>query len=84
MCDSINNILNRMTISDGNQFLASLFIQMNGFLDERTVRLITGLSGEQRKLLSTSGEFPEKIVVNGRARGYRVKDIQQWLGENPA
>ena len=73
-----------MTISEGNQFLASLFIQMNGFLDEHTVITITGLSGKQRKLLIALGEFPEKVVVNGKALGYRVKDIQKWLRENPA
>lgn len=84
MCDSINVILNRMSISDGNQFLAFLFIQMNGYLDEHTVRAVTGLSGKQRKLLIALGEFPEKGVVDGNARGYRVKDIQKWLRENPA
>jgi hypothetical protein len=84
MCDSINTILNRMTISDGNQFLASLFIQMNGFLDDHTVRTITGLPIKQRKLLSALGEFPQKVVVSGKAQGYRVKDIQKWLRENPA
>lgn len=84
MCDSINAILNRMTISDGNQFLVSLFIQMNGFLDENTVRVVTGLSSKQRKLLIALGEFPDKVVLGGKAQGYRVKDIQKWLLENPA
>lgn len=82
MSDTIKDILQQLSISDGNQFLAALHIQMNGFLDEETIEKVTGLSSEQVYRMCLRGEFPPKQIIYGNVMGWRVRDIQHWLEKN--
>lgn len=66
---------------DPSRVVASLIIELNGFLDEKTVEQITGLSRTERYRMRTAGTFPEMKTIKGKIKGWRVNDIQAWLDE---
>lgn len=83
MIDTTTNILELMSEADGNRFLAALHIQMNGFLDERTVERLTQLSRTERYRLRVKGDFPDMHRIQGKVKGWRVSDILEWLNSRP-
>lgn len=69
----------RVPESDPSRVVASLIIELNGFLDEKTVEQITGLSRTERYRMRTAGTFPEMKTIKGKIKGWRVNDIRAWL-----
>ena len=67
--------------SNSSQITAALIIELNGFLNEKTVEQITGLSRTERYRMRTAGAFPEMKTIKGKIKGWRVNDIQAWLDE---
>ncbi|MAE86194.1 MAG: hypothetical protein CMB80_25900 [Flammeovirgaceae bacterium] len=69
--------------SDSSRIIASLIIEMNGFLGQKTVEVLSDLSHTEIHRRQRAGTFPKKeFIGDGQRKGYRAKEIQLWL-KNP-
>lgn len=66
-------------MSKSARFEADLVLKMNGYLTEKTVANLTGLSRTERYRMRVRGTFPEMKTIKGKVKGWRAKDIQDWL-----
>ena len=74
-----NTIIPLLSEADHSRVVATLMIELNGFLDEKTVEQLTGLSRTERYRMRIEGSFPEMKTIKGKIKGWRVSDIQTWL-----
>ncbi|NQZ75047.1 MAG: AlpA family phage regulatory protein [Ekhidna sp.] len=78
---SHRGLMSVLAHSDPARVVAALLIELDGFLDEKTVEQITGLSRTERYRMRLEGTFPEMQTIKGKIKGWRVSDIQTWLDE---
>jgi predicted DNA-binding transcriptional regulator AlpA len=67
--------------SEEGATIAALMIQMNAFLDQKTVEQLTGLSHMEIYRMRVEGKFPQMQTIRGRRKGYRVREVQSWLDD---
>ncbi len=79
MPNDSTSIIPLLSEADHSRVVASLMIELNGFLDEKTVEQLTGLSRTERYRMRIEGTFPEMKTIKGKIKGWRVNDIQAWL-----
>lgn|GEM_PF-3563680 len=59
---------------------ASLLIQLNGYIGQKTAEHLCNLSGSEIYRKQKAGTFPRKVHIGqGQRKAYRISDIQSWL-----
>ena len=57
-------------------------------LDDRIIRepecrKLTGLCRTTRYIMENEGRFPRRVQLGGRAVGWKLSDVQEWIDSSP-